>query len=787
IDLDNVQATEHALAIQYNGPQLTVFDVEECGKEFCNTKVIPIKYVLHVEVLACAAGSFPTNSGHCQAVVCPNITSLVANYRETDDYGLWSNSAWSGVDETVPVASVVGDTAPLLGPRKVGSTFRAMSVAVIGGKVTYNKSTRNITISSEVNNEQMPAKVRLVQCPTPSASTQALSKSFNVFDGKMSHPSLLGNGFRPNPAGSGQIQADPWPISDRQGGDISAESFVVTPAATSTAVGIAAVRRVVGTDVLVNLSFNANWTFTADGWPTFTSAISAKLNNPAPPDFASLLVGLGAQLALDVSAVNGDAARVFTGIRAQAGTVTQRPELGGASKPVQVVVLPRGVAIPIIDVLCPASCMDLRGPTDAAGQSIPDRIWAMPDVHTNVDAKTVVMNSAGVMQVYSTDHPDLVDGAQGAIGKEFSFDAFKASVSVDYTQCGGVGPDVWVITGDTTMALPNIGAAGAGGGISAGFTLCETSLRSVRFSFESPVGVPIGNSGLFLTGLRGAVDIYPDYTQIKVGLNFQAAPGGDGGIFKAWGEVTIDTRGLFEFGGGGKVLGVVNADGKLWVAWNPLDTGFELNVRLGSWFHGFARAHMWQGQGWQNRYSWLPDNDAMHFAGEIGATITIEESAVMWLVPPGDINIGIEVAFGEFCTNNSCTQYEWGIKGKVIIVGFDVGIYYGFEEGLDFILGNDDHLLIDEYGGPMVSAAAMNGLKTMAAPPKANGAATIPFTVSPNAEQILVGLSWQAGAPTLSLINPDGVEITVGNVASHNGQTDGTANITLFGLQQPKA
>ena len=36
----------------------------------------------------------------------------------------------------------------------------------------------------------------------------------------MSHPHpLLGAGLRPNPLGSGQVKAHPWPITDRQGGD----------------------------------------------------------------------------------------------------------------------------------------------------------------------------------------------------------------------------------------------------------------------------------------------------------------------------------------------------------------------------------------------------------------------------------------------------------------------------------------------------------------------------------------------------------------------------------------
>ncbi len=789
LDLDNVQAKQHALAIRYNGPKIAAYDEEDCGAEICSVKEIPIKYQLQVEVLACPAGTFPTNSGKCQKVECPSAGDLALYYRDTSEYGLWSRDGWNSANENNPVASTVGGSAPLLGPLKAGAQYRAMTVAVIGGQITYNPDN-SISVASESKPEE-PPKVRLLQCPPPGSAAVALLKTFPVFNGALLHSNLAG--LRPNPAGSGQAVADPWPIADRQAGDFNLESFVVEPAMNaqsatpfSSATGSARVRRVAGQTATRTLYFRANWAFTADGWPSLSSEVKLDIFDDQLPDLASLIVKLGDQVELDTTPANGDVARSFTAIRAKAGTVTQQASLGGASKPVQIVILPRGVPIPIIDVLCPASCVDLRGPSDVAN-SQPDRVWAMPDVHTNVAANTMIMQAAGVMEVYSTDHPTLMNGANDAFSKEFSFDAYKATVTVDYAPCGGVGPEVLIIKGETSMALPNIGNTGTGGLIAAGFTLCEASLRSVRFNFESPIGLPIGSSGLFMTGVRGEVSIFPEYTQIKVGLNFQAAPGGNGGIFKAWGEVTIDTRGLFEFGGGGKVLGVVDADGKLWVAWNPLDTGFEVNVRLGSWFRGFARAHLWQGQGWQNRYAWLPDNDEMHFAGEIGATITIEESAVMWLVPPGDIDIGIEVAFGQFCTNGSCTTYEWGIKGKVVVAGFDVGVYYGFDEGLDFILGNDDHLLIDEYGGQIVSAAALNGLKTMNAPQKLNGTAMIPFTVSPSAEQILVGLSWQAGSPALSLINPDGAEITVGNIASFNGQTDGNANITLLTLQQPKA
>ena len=123
------------------------------------------------------------------------------------------------------------------------------------------------------------------------------------------------------------------------------------------------------------------------------------------------------------------------------------------------------------------------------------------------------------------------------------------------------------------------------------------------------LGIPLGNSGLFVTGLSGNVDIFPSYTTIKFGIDMQAAQGGDGGLVKIHGDVTIDTRGLVAFQGKVAVLeGVVGGQGDLWVGWNPLDIGFKVsacfpyadgsqNPCADSWLSGMMRAHLWEGPG----------------------------------------------------------------------------------------------------------------------------------------------------------------------------------------------
>ena len=68
------------------------------------------------------------------------------------------------------------------------------------------------------------------------------------------------------------------------------------------------------------------------------------------------------------------------------------------------------------------------------------------------------------------------------------------------------------------------------------------------------------------------------------------------------------------------------------------------------WLKGTARAHMWKGQGWLNRYAFLPDNDETHMAAQISGTLKIKQGQIFswWFLdlPPDDVNIGAELAFG---------------------------------------------------------------------------------------------------------------------------------------------
>lgn len=804
-----VQAGKWALALSYNGPQIESWTVPDCQDEVCSkppSQRTPIKYGMDISVHSCKDGEFPTSNGQCQQIVCPtaawpaNAPGLTA-YDESNGMALWSEAGWN-VSGATWTSRGSAFSAPLLGPPASGGNRQPPRVAVIGGVATVNKGVNPNAIAFDAMSD-----VLLITCGAVNGSQPKPSAYFHAYSGAMSFLGQTAGG--PAFVKQGSINGNlvnPWPQADVLAGDITSLTPWLYPVAGLYEV-TANVRRITGMSTPATLTFAAKWAVNVGGWASLTRSL-ALTQGAQVEKIASLAVGLGASFTLDTPAAAAGQSgvispRVFAGIRAEQAFVVQDARLGGASKPVKAVILPRGVPVPSepTQVACPASCIDLRAPTEIYPQL--NRVWEMPDVHTDVQPGTVAFSSAGAMSVASVDHPALVNGENAANGfaQSFSFDAYKATVSVTSEPCEQGGAPVLVIRGETRIAMPNIGStADPNAGITANFKLCEAppdgvGLRSVVLQFESPVGLPIGASGLFLKALGGSVTIRPEGTRIEVNVAFQTEPTGPGGILRATGTVIIDTQGLFAFKGNARLLGVFSADGSLWVAWNPLDIGFEITGGYEDWLTGTVRAHMWRGRGWNN-YSWLPDNNDMHFTAAIEATIQIPEGALVdWgpvVIPPTDIGFSVALEFGEFCTNSSCTSYEWGIKGSFTILGYEAGLYYGFDEGLDFILGNDDHILIDQYGGaqssPVLAAEAdmSDIVPVQIAPAAVNGVTLIPFTVSPNAENILVSLGWQAGSPTLSLIDPDGVEITAQNAAGFQGQLYSGASSVIFGVQSPK-
>jgi len=842
----NPASDNYALALAYDGSRLEAYSCEppattlrqpprENVDEFpsCSPKIVRYMFKMDVRVTSCKPdadgnSTMPTPDGGCQVVKCPTLQSFPIDdpqnrYRTGGALGLWSESGWEPANGGFAAGKGV---APL-----IGAADRSVPhVMVVGGRLIVSGAS----VSIDSNNG--PPTVLLVNCGSLEQPNNPLTAEnyFPVFNDPMRDS---GDTLIPAVPPSSNEFYDVWGSpSDRLN---PTASIIPGPGTGQLKIATILTLHAGHGDEVGTLSFPASWAVDYRGWPSLAGTVTPPAEQ-APP-VASMALDLLSDFAFDIGPIDPpplplrplpeqkDAPRMFTAIRVGQARVTQRPGLGGASAPVQALILPRGAWIknpPERPLACrasdetPTSCIDLRAPDDTP--EYPNRRWIMPDVHTNFPAGMVMLSQRGALQVYSVDHP----GANAAsFTQPFSFDTFSGAVTVALEKCdaNGSGHEVVVVRGETQMTLPNIGdSSNPDSLIQASFKLCETSLRSVHMEFHSPGGVPIGSSGLSLTGLSGAVDIYDDHTTITFGLDFQTT---DGGLLTGHGDVTIDTRGLFAFQGNAKILGAVDADGKLWVAWNPLDMGFEMNLSYGGWLSGFARAHLWKGQGWQHRYAWLPDNGETHIAAQFGAQIRITKGkAFSWTfidIPPFTTTFSIEIAFGQFCTSGDCTHYEWGVKGKFSVAGYDVGLYFGFSHGFDFILGNDDHTLIDQFGGassaPVVAAnspliIAQAGpssgaprlaqvadgdapLEIRSGAPIENGLATERVDVHADAQQLLFGVGWRTGAPSIRLLNPHGDVAAAwsggqisGNIAYSYAITQAfelDRNMALIGLKRP--
>ncbi len=186
----------------------------------------------------------------------------------------------------------------------------------------------------------------------------------------------------------------------------------------------------------------------------------------------------------------------------------------------------------------------------------------------------------------------------------------------------------------------------------------------------------------------------------------------------------------------------------------------------------------------------------------------------------------VELSFGQFCANGACSQTKVGMKGKRQLFGYDVGLYIDLDctsanpavaagalifppvilACSSFILGSDAHVLIDQYGGggPPFSltagAAGSEGItrvgnqarvenlqqRAVADPTAAIVEEPLP-EVTAQTGGFMLTFAWARGAPTITLIRPDGVEITPANAAAHNVEVTASPNQVIFGASVPLA
>jgi hypothetical protein len=737
----------------------------------------PVNETVQVVVHACALNAIPTHSG-CQVVQYPDSSTP---YVDVGPYRVFSQAGFSpsNCSTTCYTLSHKGSSqyAPLIFWRG-GATDRAVAVA----EDTLNLNPSYGTLYSQ-NGE-----LWLEHFPGSSSSPDYMLDVARGYYSNDTTTNLL------VPSGLEVYPGLPLDESD------AAQATINIDVQLEKANGdVSLTRKVESTPgTLTTFNFDLSWSIYAEGY-AFVSPTISQTGGPSQVTAASLELRFGPSWGVDLDpsfAPNGR----FTNLR-NYGKIVQPDSMGGAWQNIQALILPNGVNLPGIDPNgspCNGNCLDLRAMDDTLNQ--PDRNWKMPDVLVTGAAQTVMLSKPGDLTIFSSDQPH----ASNATTVPFSFSTFEGDVTVKKEVCPGSSNKnkVTVISGSTKIALPGLGSdTGMSKPISADFILCETALREASLTFNSPPEIPVGSTGLLVNMISGKVVIGPSNTRVTISVGYHDS----GDVVTGKATVILDTAGLFDIQATGKVVAQVDYSGHAWVAWNPLDVGVDVSASYHSWLTGQVHAHLWKGQGWQHRYNWLPDDSQTHFAGSIAAQIHISEGqAFSWWfidIPPFDTTFGIEVAFGQFCANSSCSSYEWGVKGKFTVVGYDVGVYYGFDSGFDFILGSDSHVLIDQYHSTSQPDTGLATANNLLSTPMSNGKplavqrryvpdpsapeVTEPLTVTANTGSFLAGLSWERGAPQLSLVRPDAVVITPSNAASHGVVISDTLQYRLYGVQNP--
>ncbi|MBP1702825.1 MAG: hypothetical protein H6Q38_1932, partial [Chloroflexi bacterium] len=612
---------------------------------------MPLGYTAYFEILACPKGAIPTKKWGCQPLRLPDSSvplSMPMPIAGGGSLTIYSEGGFTGSGDNWCTTNE-GSGAPII-QSSISTTINVWAFVAQGSICRSGNS--------------------LYTTPDSGVGLLVPVQNFNPADkrGKFSPTFIYGDtGFWPVPGGypDGQVQLDfsgrlvPLVNTRRniqpfdeywqnEFAPFSAFDFIVTAEMKAKGDGLLSAQVTVETDQpSIPVSWQVPWELypnqdtNASGAPQYSFVVFQSQQNPLPMplSMASLFVrvisnniadGIMNLLDTQLKAVGPSAFQ----LRANSARITSDPLLGGATTPVQAVIQPPGLPRqPQNEQSCSeggtaTSCFDIRRPSpdyeflNGGGEKVVQP-WLLPDLHIEDTTGSVLLSQPGRLMAFSADHP----GSANAMGQTFSFDTWEATVIVDQKACAPGGPTVTVVTGQGYIALPTLGGDGSGAPpwVKVGFKLCQTNLQEATLTLEvPPAGIPVGSTGFGVYLIGGKVTIGPDYTQIHIEVGFQTLDKFT--LTDGKGTVTINTDGLFSLQAKGKLVGVVDAEKLLLqVSWDPLDVLFEGQVSYKSLLFGDVYLHGWIGQGWQNKYSWLPDNSDFHFTGSIQGTVKIHK------------------------------------------------------------------------------------------------------------------------------------------------------------------
>lgn len=352
--------------------------------------------------------------------------------------------------------------------------------------------------------------------------------------------------------------------------------------------------------------------------------------------------------------------------------------------------------------------------------------------------------------------PDMA--VPGTGGK---FDLAGAEVTLSLAAGGK-----YMVNGRAEFSLPNIASSGNSGQTYSGelyaeFELDQDGLRYVLLGGTVDPGIPIGQSGMALTGMEGRVTLSPEVrVQITGTIESELEIPVLGPIISGEPSVWVQLSHPYEVGVSGSVQVLIfdAASASLVISQSSGVTGEAHIEYLPYALEGDAYLHVWR------------EGGEFHFTGSAGVQLGFEKGdwyQDCWRVcipfvgcqnaclsvPPVDLVAAeVDCEFGEFCENQACSSSVYGIKGQVSALNGYWKKTIFIDSSGDLCYGDDaeQYALYDQSQGESARVSSRKPVSD-----------TYPIKVGVT-DQALFMLGWVQGEPHLGLIDPNGHRIQPG-------------------------
>ncbi len=379
----------------------------------------------------------------------------------------------------------------------------------------------------------------------------------------------------------------------------------------------------------------------------------------------------------------------------------------------------------------------------------------------------MTISSAGIQVGAGGVKLTLPEMAVPGTDDQFSFGGGEVTLSL-------LGGGKYEVTGEMSFDLLDIQTKSSpgqsySGSIYARIRLDNSGLRYILIGGTVEPGIPIGNTGVVLTGLEGSVTLPEILIQITGTLQTQMEVPPLGPLLSGSPAVWVqlgDDPGL-GLRGSLKVLVFDAANAALSISQsNGLQGSVDITYPPPYPISGAASLHVWKAGG------------EFHFTGSATVSIGFKKgswyqdcwSVCLWScysvcvnVPPLDFTMAEAACeLGEFCVDGNCASTVYGFKGTASALDgwWEESFFLDVSGSLSYGDDASQYALYNQSNG-LYQALAARAAENNSPIPNLPYRDTYTVTVG-NTDQTLFMLAWKAGSPNLSLQDPNGHTLTPG-------------------------